>query len=94
MSDLISKEKTRYDIAILIMNNNSLIDRWLANCIDDTIDEQPTIEAEPKHGRWIKKWSSIFHMELPACSECGRFSALEWHYCPNCGAQMSEVKNE
>lgn len=50
MSDLISKEKTRYDIAMLIMNNNSLIDTWLANCIDDVIDEQPTIEVAP---RWI-----------------------------------------
>lgn len=52
-------------------------------------------EAEPiKHGRWKKEWSSIFHTELPACSECGRFSALEWNYCPNCGADMRGGEND
>ena len=47
MSDLISKEKLKDDIAVLLEENNYLIDEWLANCIDDVIDEQPTIEAEP-----------------------------------------------
>lgn len=59
------------------------------------IADAPAIESEPtKHGRWKKEWSSIFHTELPACSECGRFSALEWNYCPNCGADMRGGEND
>ena len=45
MSDLISREKLKDDIAVLLERNNKLIDEWLANCIDDVIDEQPTVDA-------------------------------------------------
>lgn len=44
MSDLISKVKIKYEIDDLLERNNKLIDEWLANCIDDIIVEQPTIE--------------------------------------------------
>ena len=47
-----------------------------------------------KHGRWKMEWSTIFHTELPACSECGRFAPYKSKFCPNCGARMDleEVK--
>jgi hypothetical protein len=69
MDDLISKEKTRYDIAMLIMNNNSLIDTWLANCIDDVIDEQPTIEAEPLTDKEQRIFLAAMAREEKVCKE-------------------------
>ena len=39
MTDLISREKLKDDIAVLLERNGKLIDEWLANCIDDVIDE-------------------------------------------------------
>lgn len=45
MSDLISREKLKDDIAVLLERNDKLIDEWLANCIDDVINEQPTVDA-------------------------------------------------
>lgn len=63
MTDLVSREKLRDDIAVLLERNGKLIDEWLAYCIDDVIDEQPTIEAEP---RWIP-CSERLPGEQPKC---------------------------
>ena len=93
MSDLISREKLKDDIAVLLERNDKLIDEWLANCIDDVIDEQPTVDAK-KHGRWIK--GNEFHWYTNSCSECGFTRRTDikaenwngWKYCPHCGAKM------
>lgn len=63
------------------------------NCIYDgafivnNIDEQPTIDAPVKRGKWIEK--STGGEPFYRCSECGY---VEWdtlyNYCPNCGARM------
>ena len=67
------------------------------------IEMFPRIDAEPvKHGRWIKKATSVWH-----CSVCLKenhyayyydlsdYTALQDYYCPNCGAKMDgEVNNE
>lgn len=47
MNDLISREKLKDDIAVLLERNGKLIDKWLANLIDDVIDEQPIVDAVP-----------------------------------------------
>ena len=51
------------------------------------INESPTIEAEPvRHGRWIEK---IGRAKCSVCAdECWADSAMEYSYCPNCGAKM------
>ena len=57
----------------------------------DTIDEMPTIEAEPvRRGRWINLYYGNYR-----CSECGAWWSGEnaeivenFIYCPNCGAKM------
>ena len=58
------------------------------NSVLESIDQQPTIEAEPvRHGRWIKnEWI----LNRVTCSECKcYFDSLESDlYCPNCGAKM------
>lgn len=49
----------------------------------------PTVEAEPvRHGKWVKKWHTGFHKELPCCSVCGYCAVFWWDYCPNCGARQ------
>ena len=53
------------------------------------INSLPTIDPV-KHGKWEKKWHSVYHEELPCCSACGSFMAFCFDYCPNCGAHMDE----
>lgn len=59
------------------------------NAVLDSIDAQPTIEAEPvRHGRWLDNEFYMF------CSVCG----MQWYYCdnetqdfkfcPHCGCKM------
>lgn len=54
-----------------------------------TIDEAPTIDAEPvRHGRW--EHFSRRDKNAVACSVCDYpFARLHpANYCPNCGAKM------
>lgn len=54
------------------------------NTVLDSIDEQPTIDAEPvRHGRWEKRDGKTW------CSLCGASNkAYEPPYCPHCGNPM------
>ena len=60
------------------------------NSVLDSIDAQPTIEAEPvKHGRWLICSDGYY----PYCSECKEEPYRKNNcdlpnYCPNCGARM------
>lgn len=54
------------------------------------IDVAPTIEPEPKKGRWmLRNADSGFHTDC-VCSECKSRHAIGWNFCPNCGASMKE----
>lgn len=65
-----------------------------------TIQEQPTIDAEPvRHGRWIGypkclKYENALTDDDYACSCCGEvFNCISndmerFDYCPHCGAKM------
>lgn len=54
------------------------------------LNEQPTANVvEPKKGRWMRRDSSLFR-----CSECGRFSPTKENFCPTCGADMREEKED
>lgn len=58
------------------------------NCVEDMVDNAPTIEAEPvRHGMW-EAYPSDGYMR---CSNC-RVEYLKmkilWSYCPHCGAKM------
>lgn len=69
-------------------------------CVEDMIENAPTIEPERKTGKWIKldKDNKFFVPHMLKCSECG--NTLDKHgvnagrgdanYCPNCGARMEE----
>lgn len=65
------------------------------NAILDSIDEQPTIEAEPvRHGYWIERdgifKDGVIKVDHLECSECGKTQRRyrDTPYCPNCGAKM------
>ena len=69
---------------------------------EECIADAPTIETEPKRGRWIYDGKGGYG--LYKCSECNEFWS-HWYadvipiermnkilkFCPNCGAIMDEV---
>jgi rubrerythrin len=56
--------------------------------LEELLDEQPTIDAEPvRHGKWIEYPIAD---GMNQCSECGVLRFGESNYCPNCGARMDE----
>ena len=64
--------------------------------VTKSINNAPTIEAEPvRHGRW-EKCSQYDIFDYCQCSECGYFSFDgDTNYCPYCGAKMDgEDENE
>lgn len=83
-------------------NLNPSYTRYLAQMDERTrlkhmVADAPTIEPERKKGKWIEEddgWDGIFWR----CSECNEPFYLvdgtpvdnEYHYCPNCGANMKE----
>ena len=72
------------------------------------IDQMPTLEAAPvRRGRWLSytgtHWTGkeneygdpeykehIFFV----CSNCRRKTVVREHFCPNCGADMREVRED
>ena len=61
------------------------------------------LEQEPKKGHWISRWHTGHDLHFHVCSECNEefscdmetgISIDNYHYCPNCGADMREVENE
>lgn len=89
---LIEIERLKDDIAVLLERNKKLIDPWLANCIDDTIEEQAVIEAEPvRRGKWTRYYHSHREGDFSInCSLCFRPVLWPSPYCPQCGARMEE----
>ena len=74
----------------------------------DLIYEAPTIEAEPViHGHWMNRSAKNDYIWCE-CSNCGfmvenykavilgksdtDYIGVKYHYCPVCGAKMSEVE--
>lgn len=57
------------------------------------LDNAPTIEAKPVvHAHW--KYYKSASIEFFQCSRCGEpVVSDEYSYCPHCGAQMDEEKN-
>ena len=67
-----------------------------AECAD-MVEDMPTIDPEPKKGKWIKH--AIGHEHTPwgfDCSECGEWFVVgeevikKYKYCPNCGSYNGE----
>ena len=66
-------------------------------CVEDMIENAPTIEPQRKKGRWIKKTIKKKIENDYSCSECGRHVSvmrgydvrLVYPFC-HCGADMTE----
>lgn len=57
------------------------------------IDEQPTIEAEPKkQGRWIITSEPCASTPVMHCGNCGLNTNFPFNYCADCGARMDGGK--
>ena len=44
---LIDADALADELAVLLERNEKLIDEWLANLIEDAVDDAPTVDAEP-----------------------------------------------
>ena len=92
MSDLISRQ------AAIDAINKAETKECAIWVIKDLPSAEPTqTNVEPKKGKWIDATHSPFY-----CSECGCYqynSTLEimsgeYHFCPNCGAEMKGDEDE
>ncbi len=58
------------------------------------IAEAPSIDIEPKRGKWIKRNTKCEYK----CSECGKIvfadDQNELNFCCSCGAEMREREGE
>lgn len=66
----------------------------LVDLSEDSINEiaEAVVQKLMSHGRWIREPNCWYR-----CSECGSHypslaDNMDYHYCPNCGAKMDEVK--
>lgn len=59
--------------------------------VNELLDE---LEQEPRKGKWTKLSDTVPCMNCPICGSI--FTLIlggdKMHYCPNCGADMREVK--
>lgn len=101
MNDLISRQAVLDALAQTAREKFNLSDEfnhYLAGLMDGemAIQKLPSAEVEPvKHGRWIDPAAENCYR----CSVCEEYTTMEvprllYHYCPNCGARMSEGSEE
>lgn len=99
MSDLISRQAAIDSMLKVgdwyVEQGNDEAGRGVAQC-QRVIYELPS--AERPKGKWIAIHDDVF-ADTYRCSECGKQPIIEWDYvlsnfCPNCGADMREVKND
>lgn len=57
--------------------------------IEDIIDA-PTIEPEPKKGRWIVTGTFDDFVKCSCCGYKKLWDMFEMSFCPKCGAKMEE----
>jgi hypothetical protein len=55
----------------------------------DIVNGQDTVDAvEVVHGRWMRHWNNYI------CDACNNYAWLKYNYCPHCGADMRERKDD
>ena len=99
MADYISRGKAIEAIMDLPNCPNSYSDTYDKECIIGTLDEVPTADVrENVHAHWV----AINDARHPyRCSNCGSEFDVEtmmlrplWNFCPYCGAQMGERRDD
>lgn len=53
--------------------------------VGSVIANAPTIDIEPKRGKWVEDGG------IEKCNQCGeRKEFPHWNFCPNCGRAMTK----
>jgi rubredoxin len=69
----------------------------------NAIDSIPAADVHPVvRGKWIDRDDDYYGWNMWACSACGEEFVLtegtpdmnDYHFCPNCGADMRETEDE
>lgn len=83
------KENAREWIPEIVAHKSPFVVMGLFDLIDNLADNMPTIDPV-KHGKWEREVRTIRGCWIPffSCSVCGENADDEYHYCPNCGADM------
>ena len=68
----------------------------MSECVlDKRIAELPTADVrEVVRGEWVATWHQFFKTEVLKCSAFNNISLFASCYCPNCGADMRERREE
>ena len=95
---LISAKEMERQVKVAFQDNPYLMGQLLR-----WIRKQPTVDAvEVVHGRWEEHSRTDFNDYLGQdviwssyqCSACGFEAMNNFNYCPNCGADMRERKDD
>ena len=81
--DVISRQAAVDAINALHEKSNA----WLDSAVD-AVMALPPVTPQSETGRWIDVFGGC------ECSKCGCLEAGYSDYCPNCGVQMQEAKND
>ena len=98
MTRLIDADALRERMYHDAFETDSDMQKWDSGCwirykmFENALEEAPTVDPEPRHGRWINHISEDGATDGIYCSICDyevdRFA--RYNYCPNCGAKMDE----
>ena len=88
-----------------VFGKDSADQRWDSGCwiryrlFEKVLKETPTVESEPKTGKWIHDGYDHPHgVDWMHCSECGKRDVFcpntMTNFCPNCGSRMLEEGGE
>ena len=110
---LIDADELKKDDEIILWLSNDAVRtgktlKMFSELFIKKIDEQPTIQLDPKTGHWVEENINGGHKVF--CSECGCPPPFEYvstgdvysasgygvinktKFCPNCGTRMMELK--
>ena len=94
MSDYISREAAIRVIDELYVKRPLDSDRFVLTGVGARLEELPAADVRPvRRGKWVpaneqSNGGTVYCFSC--CSECGRKTATNTNFCPNCGADMRE----
>ena len=92
--------------SVLVLNENDSFDDGVRIGIERAMSEAETIPAADVRpvvrGKWIDRDDDYYGWNMWACSACGEEFVLtegtpdmnDYHFCPNCGADVREPPKE
>lgn len=99
MAEYIEREAIQKRLNRIVEVNNLRTDRaWFTPYgVNALIEEIPAVDVRPVvRGKWIDRDNDYYGWNMWACSACGEEFVLtegtpdmnDYHFCPNCGADM------